>query len=189
MTATDTQNLTLGASQLAIKSITGCSLQLRKTIPKTSPPSPPEFYLECKKVKVTLYKITLEDKYLGSKHTASIVLDGTMTAQALVSAITTNEASSLVLIAGKSIQSLFNEMNDPVVVWKATGPNALVPASVSVSTGTYPYSVVPAEIITVTASTITANLTTFISPTGVLNYEEEEAAPADRKALSIPSKN
>jgi len=86
---TVTKNVVIPTTDLSVKKITGCSLQLRKKVPKDAT-APPDFYLDCAKIKITLNRYTQIITPTGTqKTTTDIVLAGTgFTAQAPVSAIT-----------------------------------------------------------------------------------------------------
>jgi len=78
--------ITIEATELSVKSIAGCSLQLRKKVPADAA-APPDFFLDCSKIKITLNKYK-ETQVGVSDFSAEIVLAGTgFTAQAPVSAI------------------------------------------------------------------------------------------------------
>ena len=70
-------------TSVSIKSLKGCSLQLRKKV------TPPDFYLDCSKVKVTLNVINDDGSDPSMEWSAAVVLNGAgVTAKALVSELT-----------------------------------------------------------------------------------------------------
>jgi len=67
----------------SVKSISGCSLQLRNTL------TPPDFYLDCSYLKVTLHEVKDDGSDPSMDWAATVVLAGSgVTAKALASGFT-----------------------------------------------------------------------------------------------------